>query len=143
MAEHEKIVLAAGGIKKVLKNFSPVEAVAEYIWNGFDANATNVEVLVDANAIEGINEIIIQDNGSGIDFEMLDKKFKPFYESNKMLHRNEDSISSMHGKNGIGRLTFFTFASKAEWTTVYKKDEKSFSYSITISDQVNTGCLSD
>ena len=39
MSEKEKIVLGSNGIKKVLKGFSSVEAVAEYIWNRYDANS--------------------------------------------------------------------------------------------------------
>lgn len=135
MSEKEKIVLGSNGIKKVLKGFSPVEAVAEYIWNGYDANATNVDVQIDVNSIEGINSITISDNGSGIAYETLDQKFKPFYESNKTLYRNEDNTSSaLHGKNGIGRLTFFSFAYKAKWITTYRKDDKMFRYSIEISE---------
>lgn len=135
MPDKEKIVLGSNGIKKVLKGFSPVEAVAEYIWNGYDADASVVEVRIDANSIEGINSIEIYDNGSGIAYEMLQKKFKPFYESNKTIHRNEDNNrSNLHGKNGIGRLTFFTFASEARWTTTYRKDDKLFQYSIQISE---------
>ena len=127
--------MGSNGIKKVLKGFSPVEAVAEYIWNGYDANATIVTVQIDANSIEGINSITISDNGSGIAYETLDQKFKPFYESNKTLYRNEDNSSSaLHGKNGIGRLTFFVFAHKAKWITTYRKDDKLFSYSIEISE---------
>lgn len=57
MSEKEKIVLGSNGIKKVLKGFLPVEAVAEYIWNGYDANATIVDVKIDANSIEGVNSI--------------------------------------------------------------------------------------
>lgn len=135
MSEKEKIVLGSNGIKKVLKGFSPVEAVSEYIWNGYDANATIVDVKIDANSIEGVNSITISDNGSGIAYESLDQKFKPFYESNKILYRNEDNSSSaLHGKNGIGRLTFFSFAYKAKWVTTYKKDDKMFRYSIEISE---------
>ena len=135
MSEKGKIVLGSNGIKKVLKGFSPVEAVAEYIWNGYDANATIVNVQIDANSIEGINSITISDNGSGIAYETLDQKFKPFYESNKTLYRNEDNSSSaLHGKNGIGRLTFFAFAHKAKWITTYRKDDKFFRYSIEISE---------
>lgn len=57
MSEKEKIVLGSNGIKKVLKGFSPVEAVAEYIWNGYDANATIVNVQIDANSIEGMSSM--------------------------------------------------------------------------------------
>lgn len=53
----EKIILGSNGIKRVLRKFSPVEAIAEYIWNGYDADATKIDVQIDANAIEGINKI--------------------------------------------------------------------------------------
>ena len=131
----EKIILGSNGIKRVLRKFSPVEAIAEYIWNGYDADATKIDVQIDANAIEGINKITIIDNGCGIDFRSLDKKFKPFYESNKMLYKNENNNSSLiHGKNGIGRLTFFTFARVAKWTTVYNDDNRTFKYTIEIAE---------
>lgn len=131
----EKVILGTNGIKKVLNNFSPEESVAEYIWNGYDAGATEVAVYVDANSIEGINKVTVKDDGCGIDFQTLDKKFKPFYESNKMIYKNENNISSLlHGKNGIGRLTFFTFAHTAKWTTAYKDGDRILKYTIEITE---------
>jgi hypothetical protein len=51
------------------------------------------------------------DNGYGIDFEKLTSKFNPFYESEKAIEISTPKhTSTMHGKNGVGRLTFFTFA---------------------------------
>lgn len=131
----EKIILGTNGIKRVLSSFSPEEAVAEYIWNGYDANATKVEIQVEDNGIEGINKIAVIDNGCGINYHTLNQKFKPFYESNKMIYKNDNNISSLlHGKNGIGRLTFFTFAHTAKWTTVYKDGDKILQYTIEITE---------
>lgn len=138
--EANKIVLGTSGIRKVLKGYNSVEAIAEYVWNGFDATASIIEVDVKCNEIEGIEEISIKDNGYGIGYETLEAKFKPFYESNKTINRNiSDSNSSYHGKNGVGRLTFFTFADKAIWKTVYEKEDKKYTYSIDIS----SGSLND
>lgn len=135
MPEKAKIVLGSNGIKKVLKDFSPAESVAEYIWNGYDADASEVKVLAEYNAMEKISQISISDNGCGIDFKNLDKKFKPFYESGKMIYNSEKDVHSlMHGKNGIGRLTFFTFAQSAKWTTVYKEGNKTLRYTIMITE---------
>ena len=135
MPEKAKIVLGSNGIKKVLKDFSPAESVAEYIWNGYDADASEVKVLAEYNAMEKISQISISDNGCGIDFKTLDKKFKPFYESGKMIYNSEKDVHSlMHGKNGIGRLTFFTFAQSAKWTTVYKEGNKTLRYTIMITE---------
>lgn len=43
----------------IVKGFSPVEAVAEYIWNGYDANATIVNVQIDANSIPHITSNVV------------------------------------------------------------------------------------
>lgn len=142
--ETNKIVLGTKGIKKVLSGFTAVEAIAEYIWNGFDATASVIEVNVECNLIDGIESISIKDNGYGIDYSTLESKFKPFYESNKTINRNtEDSNTSFHGKNGVGRLTFFAFASKACWTTVYEEKGKKFKYSVEISQEKLDGYDAD
>lgn len=135
----QKIELGSKGIRRVLSKYKPEEAIAEYVWNGYDATATCVNINILQNSIEGIEEISISDNGYGISFSQLNKKFKPFFESNKMIVRNSESnSSSYHGKNGIGRLTFFTFAGQAKWETVYEENDKKYKYTIHIeSDGLN------
>lgn len=129
----QKIELGSKGIRRVLSKYKPEEAIAEYVWNGYDATATNVSINILQNSIEGTEEISISDNGYGIPFGQLNTKFKPFFESNKIIVRNSESnSSSYHGKNGVGRLTFFTFAGKAEWETVYEEKDKKYKYTIHI-----------
>ncbi len=77
----EKVVLGSNGIKRVLKGFSPVESVAEYIWNGYDANATEVKIWAESNAMGGIHKVTVMDNGCGIDYKTLDKKYIDIYSS--------------------------------------------------------------
>lgn len=127
-----KIQLQSQGIKRALKNYKMYDSLTEYIWNGFDAQATNVEVIFCKNELESIDSIIIKDNGHGINQELLSVKFTPVFESEKAIIINKNSISTYHGKNGVGRLTFFTFAQIAEWKTTYKKDDKNYCYNITI-----------
>ena len=58
--------------------------------------------------MSGISEISIKDNGIGIAKKQLNKKFKPFYELEKAEQTYERTrITGIHGKNGVGRLTFF------------------------------------
>lgn len=129
----QRIELGSKGIKRVLRKYKQEEAIAEYVWNGYDATATSVCINVLQNSIYGIEEIRISDNGYGIPHGQLNTKFKPFFESNKIIIRNSQSnSSSYHGKNGVGRLTFFTFAGKAVWETVYEEDGKKYKYSIQI-----------
>ena len=130
--ETSKIQLQSQGIKKALKNYKMYDSLAEYIWNGFDAQATKVEVLFCRNELGGIHNITVKDNGYGIDQEQLNTKFTPVFESEKAITLNKNNLSTYHGKNGVGRLTFFTFAQIAEWETIYKQENKNYCYHITI-----------
>ncbi|MBE9598276.1 ATP-binding protein [Pedobacter sp. MC2016-24] len=131
MAAHVNIT--SNGIQKVLRNYTEKQALAEYIWNGFDARADTIEINFNANPLGFIDHLEVVDNGYGIDFDHLVSKFNPFYESEKALqlavNRNK---SVMHGKNGVGRLTFFRLANDAEWTTTFKKGSKFVSGKIGI-----------
>lgn len=59
------------------------KAIAEYIWNGFDAGATCVEILYTANPLGGVDDLWVIDNGSGIKYETLDLTFGAFLDSTK------------------------------------------------------------
>jgi len=113
--------ITSGGIRKLLGKYTSEQAVAEYIWNGFDAGASTVELNFNGGPLGKLDFLQVQDNGYGIDFSQLEKKFFPFYESEKAIEISAPVHTSlMHGKNGVGRLTFFTFAHLAEWETTYK-----------------------
>lgn len=129
----ENIQISTSGVKKSLYRYTPIKSLVEYIWNGFDAKATKIEIICNKNVMDSVHCIEVKDNGYGISKEKLHEKFKPFYESQKEINPDEvRDKSAIHGKNGIGRLTFFKFAEKAIWTTVYKKDGKRFKYNIEI-----------
>ncbi len=129
-----KVQIDTNGIKKVLKNYRPEEAIAEYIWNGFDAGATQVSVnYEEIGGLGALGALTIQDDGSGIEFEGLISKFKPFLHSDKQIDDiNERHHSTTHGKNGYGRLTFFCFADSATWETEYKIDKEQYAYEIKV-----------
>lgn len=131
----KKVQLTTEGIKKHLDSTTPSQALVEYVWNGLDAKANLVDVSFDLNPAGGVTAIRVADNGTGIPFEMLEQKFGVFMESEKIKQRQATRriSSETHGKDGIGRLTFFIFAQNAEWTTVYEHDSKKFRYSIAIS----------
>lgn len=42
MANIQETEITTKGIQKVLKKYTPERAIAEYVWNGFDADASNV-----------------------------------------------------------------------------------------------------
>ena len=59
-----KVNLSDDHLKRVSKA-SPIQAIEELIWNSLDADATNISVRIESNAM-GNQSITIEDNGSGI-----------------------------------------------------------------------------
>lgn len=129
----ENTVLTSDGLKNALKKFTIEESVAEYIWNGFDADANTIKVYEKRNELSGSAELIIEDDGYGIVREELDKKFRPVFQSEKQIRELFKDPILLKGKKGVGRLSFFNVASKAIWETVYTKtDEKNYCYTIEV-----------
>lgn len=125
--------ITSNGIKKILSNYDTSSSIAEYIWNGFDAKANNIIINYTVNDFGYLEYLEIIDNGYGINHSKLNSKFKPFYESEKAIKISAPKhTSAMHGKNGVGRLTFFTFAHSAKWLTTFWNGKKFETNTITI-----------
>ena len=78
------------------------KAIAEYIWNGFDANASTIELNFDANAVGYINSFSISDNGSGINLGRIEDTFGEFMDSQKTkLLTKTDSLKVKREKVGF------------------------------------------
>lgn len=117
--------VTSNGIKKILNNYEKPNSIAEYIWNGFDAKANTVSINYTVDDFGSLEFLEIIDNGYGINHSKLNSKFKPFYESEKAIKVSAPKhTSTMHGKNGVGRLTFFTFAHSAKWLTTFNDGKK-------------------
>jgi hypothetical protein len=130
----QSVEITSSGIKKVLQKYTAERAIAEYIWNGFDAKASiiNVDFEIDSKEFDTYKSISISDNGEGIIYEDLSERFRKFYESNK-ASISSDSNDLTRGKNGYGRFTFHKFARYAKWFTKYNRpDGLSYAYEITI-----------
>lgn len=129
----EKIQITSAGIKSALSRYDYKKAIAEFIWNGFDAEASCVNLVYEANEIGAISEIKVVDNGYGINREKLSEKFKLLFESDKALDPDiQRNTSATHGRHGVGRLTFFTFANQASWNTTYRSDGMTLNYTIYV-----------
>ena len=99
----------------------PKLAIAEYIWNGFDAKATELDISIDSNELGYINSIGISDNGEGIAFNTLAYSFGNFLDSVKKNSIKRSSYT--RGKKGKGRFSFSLFAARAVWNTIVREEE--------------------
>ncbi|HEI6830913.1 ATP-binding protein [Yersinia enterocolitica] len=100
-------------IKSQLERLTQEKAICEYIWNAFDAAATEVAITVIPNGMSGLSLIEISDNGVGIVYEEIDETFGQFLDSKKKIERSPIT----RGQKGKGRFSFCKFSDKAQWTS--------------------------
>lgn len=112
--------ITSEGIKKHFKATTPLDALFELAWNGFDAKASEVVITVTSNELGAPTEITISDNGEGVDFNNYESNFGRFNESTK-----KDDIGQ-HGSHGRGRLAFHKLAHEAVWFTKTASGEAIF-----------------
>jgi hypothetical protein len=113
-----------------LSAVTPLSAVEELIWNGFDAQSDFVEVILKENQMNGLQEICIRDNGYGIDYNRINDLFGNLGDSWKKNQRKQNG-RYLHGKNGKGRFKAFALGDSVAWNTIFKdKDGKYKRYSI-------------
>ena len=120
-------------LEKVASTRDPIKALAEFVWNAVDAEATRVSVEYVLNALGGIEEIKIRDNGTGISRAQAERDFGHLGDSWKRAsHRTPTLHRALHGKEGRGRLRFFSLAQQAGWRSVYMEDGEYRAISIDI-----------
>lgn len=107
------------------------KAISEYIWNGFDAKATQINIDYTDNEIGHIFSFSISDNGEGIRLDTIDQTFGHFLDSHKKDTFNKDGF--VKGKMGKGRYAFSLFSNRAIWQTRYWDNNKVLQYDIEIS----------
>lgn len=120
-------------LRKVASTREPVKALSEFVWNALDADATKVTVDFVRNGLGGIERIEIRDNGTGITKARADRDFTNIGDSWKLsLNRTAVEKRAIHGKEGRGRLRFFSLARWATWKTVYAEQDKRLGLEIKI-----------
>lgn len=120
-------------LAKVASTRDYVKALAEFVWNALDADADEVSVEFSRNPLGGLHSILIRDNGTGISKPRAEHDFESLGDSWK-LQTSRTALNSrvIHGKEGQGRLKFYSLASKANWASVYEEEGSLLSLSIAI-----------
>ncbi len=121
----------------------PVQAIAELIWNGLDAEATTIKVTAEDGQI-GLQSVTVQDNGHGMTYEEGIKFFENLGGSWKKANNlSKNGQRHLHGKEGRGRLRALALGRVAEWTSTAKDangDLQTFTVTI-VRDNVRTAKL--
>lgn len=122
MTEHSYTIEVQSDFLERQAKARPVQAVAELIWNGLDADATRIDVRLEFGEL-GMTKIIVRDNGDGI----------PSYDAPSLFTRLGGSWKKpggqtkrknrmLHGYEGRGRFKVFALGRVADWRVTYQTD---------------------
>lgn len=132
-------------LKKVASTRDPIKAISEFVWNALDADATRVAVEFSRNGLGGLEAIIIRDNGWGISRSRAEHDFESLGDSWKLQTSRTPALGRViHGKEGQGRLRFYSLALQAVWDSVYSEKDKTNKLRISIdADSLQTSNVSE
>jgi hypothetical protein len=133
MTDHAYPVEVQSDFLEKITKAKPVQALAELIWNGLDADATSVRVTFDYNDLGAMSTVIVTDNGQGISYAEAPEAFRRLGGSWKRpgaVTKSEGRF--LHGQDGRGRFKSFSLGRFAEWDVTYKKGEELWSFKITM-----------
>lgn len=97
----------------------PVAAIIELIWNFLDAEAHQVNVVIERDMMDAVQTIRVEDDGHGIAPEAVPSAFEHLGGSWKATAKVSPNLKRrMNGSNGQGRIRGFALGNSISWTTV-------------------------
>ena len=110
----------------------PVAAIAELVWNGLDADATEVHVRVESDLLGGVRSIEVVDNGTGMSHSSAREGFVKLGGSWKQhTGKTKGERRLLHGRLGRGRFRAFALGNRVVWTTITEERGKDFLFDIS------------
>ena len=117
-------------LERQVQRSNPIDAIAEMIWNAVDGDATKIEVRVTENAMEGVESVLILDNGHGIPHKEALQAFENLGNSWKKYQRTSPNGRRYHGEKGEGRFTAFAIGGHVKWTTRWRDGSQTKKFDI-------------
>lgn len=115
--------------------------LAELIANAYDASARNVYI------ISKDNEIIVEDDGNGMSYEEINKKYldiaKETRTSNDDTYTQDELRRRKMGRKGIGKLAALSVSEEVHIKTIKNGDKSGFILSRNIPDSKQLQALED
>lgn len=98
---------------------APLTGVMELIWNGFDADASEVKVEFARNELGGVIEVRVLDDGHGMTFDEASETFRKLGGSWKNTAVGSKTQGrALHGRDGKGRFRAAGIGNRMRWKTV-------------------------
>ena len=108
----------ADHLRTLSRSRKPLMAIAELVWNGLDADATEVRIEFTKNSMKGIQRIRVIDNGYGLAQKDAEAAFQNLGGSWKRTDgKTKEKRRILHGRLGKGRFRAFSLGQVVRWTT--------------------------
>ncbi|MBF6241907.1 Uncharacterised protein [Nocardia otitidiscaviarum] len=97
----------------------PGTGLAELIWNALDADAHTVDVTVSTSPLGAPEEVVVRDDGHGMDGFDIQEGFSALGGSwKKRAKVSRGEKRRLHGEQGKGRFGAFGIGDRVRWITV-------------------------
>jgi hypothetical protein len=107
-----------------LSKGSPTLAIAELLWNAWDADAENIAVKITRTDLSGIDKITVTDDGNGLEGKDPELLFTKIGGSWKNIAKRTPSGRLLHGERGRGRLKALSIGDQITWKIPDKSTNK-------------------
>jgi DNA topoisomerase VI subunit B len=132
MANHCYSVEVQSDFLEKITRAKPIQALAEFIWNSLDADASTITVTFEQNDLGSMSKIIVRDNGTGMKYEKAAELFRSLGGSWKRMRATTEEGRFLHGQDGRGRFKAFALGRVAEWDVVYEKEKELYTFTVTM-----------
>jgi hypothetical protein len=98
---------------------APLTGLIELIWNSIDADASEIKVVFGRNALDGIDDIRVVDDGHGMGPDEIEAAFGMLGASWKRgHHKSRTKDRALHGRDGRGRYRAGAIGNRIRWRTI-------------------------
>ncbi len=138
MPDHKYPVEVQSDFLEKITRSKPIQALAELIWNGLDADATSLDARFEYNILGAMSAVLVADDGLGMLFHDAPELFRKLGGSWKKpgAHTAKEG-RFLHGQDGRGRFKAFALGRIAEWDVTYQKENELWTFKITMNASNN------
>ena len=103
----------------------PSVGLSELLWNAFDEDAHLVTITCGYNGLGGLDEIVVADDGNGMNRERAEQAFSRVGDSWKLMPgtKSESGARIVHGRHGRGRYAAFGLGNLVRWVSTAERVE--------------------
>ncbi len=94
-------------------------ALMELIWNSLDADSKNIRIKTFDGSL-GINQIVIEDDGNGINYKEAENVFGTLGGSAKKIKRISPGGRKLHGEEGKGRFKGLALGDLVKFESIFR-----------------------